>query len=105
MTFELGLEKKLLIENAYLRLLKTVIDISIIDTCKLVSHYHLSSYRQRKNCTLLSFAGILSRQLFCLAEKLEACEHISSDNITVVISISDISIKLFTSKKRKKWNF
>ena len=101
--FKLGLEKKWLTDNAYFRLLTTMIGVSAIYTWKLASHHHFLSYSQGKNYNLLSFAGILSRQLSSLAKKLEAHDHTSFVNMTIATSISDMSMNSFASKKRKKW--
>ena len=103
--FELGLEKKWLRENDYFRLLTNMIGVSVTDTWKLASHHHLLSYRQKKTCTLLFFAGIISMKLFCLSEKLETNQHISFDIMTVATSIYNMSMNSFASKKRKKWKF
>ena len=53
----------------------------------------------------MSSAGILSRQLFCLEEKIKARDHISFDHMTVSISMSNTSMSSFTSKEIKKWKF
>ena len=70
--FELELEKKWPTDNAHFRLTRTMYGVGVTDTWKLAAHHHLLSYRQGKNNTLLSFAGILTKQLFTLGEILEA---------------------------------
>jgi len=87
---ELVLEKKWLTDNAHFRLFTTMIGISATDTWKLAAFHWLLSYIQEKNNTILSFAGILAKQLLTLATQIERREDITF-NMTNDESVSDIS--------------
>ena len=84
-----------------------MIGISATDTCKLIAHHRLLSYRQGKNNTILSFAGIIAEQLFTLATKIERRQHISFGT-TNDDSVSDMSGMLSIGsllKRGRQWNF
>ena len=103
--FELGLEKKWLTDNAHFRLTTTMHGIGVTDTWKLAAHHRLLSYRQGKNITLLSFAGILSKQLFNFAEILESRQSISFSESNTA-SVSDLSNNSMASQmKKRKFKF
>ena len=73
---------------------------SVTDTWKLAYHHHLLSYQQGGMYPIVFCRYPIKVALF-LAEKLEARDHVSFDNITVATSISDISMNSFVSKNRK----
>ena len=77
------------------------------DTWKLAAHHRLLSYRQGNNCTILSFAGILAKQLVILASWFESKENITVDPRDVQ-SVSDISNNTDSSSinnKKRKWKY
>ena len=105
--FELALEKKWLTDDAYFRLFTTLVGINVTDTWKLAAHHWLLSYRQGNNCTILSFAGILAKQLLILASWFESKENITVDPRDVQ-SVSDISNNTDSSSinnKKRKWKY
>ena len=105
--FELGLEKKWITDDAYFRLFTTLVGINVVDTWKLASHHRLLSYRQGRNCTILSFAGILAKQLLVLAKKYHSRETITCDNANMQ-SVSDMSNDVDYSvqvTKKRKWPY
>ena len=74
------------------------------DTWKLAAHHRLLSYRQGNNCTILSFAGILAKQLLILSKMLDEKETLTIDKLDAQ-SISDMSNETrslsTTGKKRE----
>ena len=88
--FELALEKKRIMDDAYFRLFTTLVGINVVDTWKLASHHRLLSYRQGKNYTIFSFIGILAKQLLVLANKHSSRETLVFDDATMQ-SVSDMS--------------
>ena len=77
------------------------------DTWKLAAHHHLLSCCQGNNCTILSFAGILAKQLLILADRFKARDNVLIDESNVD-SISDISNETNSSSvgnKKRKWNY
>ena len=105
--FELALEKKWLTDNAHFRLFTTMIGISVTDTWKLAKFHRLLSYRQGKNNTILSFAGILAKQLLALATQFERRGNITFDmtNDESVSDISGISSVAASQKRPAQWTF
>ena len=105
--FELALEKKWLTDDAYFRLFTTLVGINVTDTWKLAAHHRLLSYRQGNNCTILSFAGILAKQLLILSKMLDEKETLTIDKLDAQ-SISDMSNEtrsLSTRGKKRKWKY
>ena len=107
--FELAIEKKWLTDSAVFRLYSTMVGINVTDAWKLAAHHHLLSYRQKKNSTALSFAGILAKQLLVLAAYVEKDETISFwNNNSDEPSVSDIShatSRDSSSTNKRKWPF
>ena len=101
------LSKKWLTDDAYIRLFTTLVGINVTDTWKLAAHHHLLSYCQENNCTILSFAGILAKQLLILADRFKARDNVLIDESNVYL-ISNISNKTNSSSvgnKKRKWNY
>lgn len=106
--FELKLKKKWFTDNTHFRLAAIMYAIDTTDTWKLAAHHRLLSYRQGKNNALLSFAGILSKQLFTLGKILESRQSISfsKSNTASIPDMSNNSMVSLTKKRKfqfKEW--